>query len=261
MDWDPPETWNAMAQWLRGVPALIEQPPTALLVISAHWETDTVTVGSNPKPSLIYDYHGFPPHTYEIQWPAPGAPEVASRVQDLLRLAGIESQADPHRGLDHGVFIPLKLSFPQGNVPVVQLSLEQSLDPARHLEIGRALAPLRDEGVVIIGSGMSYHNMQRFQRRGGEADPASLQFDQWLEQAVTASASDRNAALLDWANAPGARESHPREEHLLPLHVVIGAAGTDVGAVAFRDQVMGSQQSAFVFGAQAESAASESPPG
>src|SRR5215472_1203191 len=183
MEWNPPGTWDRMASWLRGIPDTLPARPKALLVISAHWEAPVPTVTSGASPPLVYDYYGFPPHTYELRWPAPGSPDLAARVQTLLSNARIESQADPERGFDHGVFVPLKLTYPEAAVPTVQLSLRAGLDPKMHLAIGRALAPLRDEGVFIVGSGMSYHNMRGFMTR--EALAHSEQFDAWLTNAVT----------------------------------------------------------------------------
>ena len=201
---------------------------------------------SGAAPSLIYDYSGFPEHTYALSWPAPGSPGLAARVQGLLRQAGIDSGADPSRGFDHGVFVPLKVAYPDARLPTVQLSLAAGLDPVMHMAIGRALGPLRDDGVLIVGSGMSYHNMRTF-RTAAALDP-SKRFDAWLTQAVCAAPHERDAALAAWARAPAARESHPREEHLLPLMVAAGAAGLDAGRSVLRDEVMGAIVSAFAFG-------------
>lgn len=249
MDWDPPDTWSRMAAWLRGTVDAAGARPSALVVISGHWEQPVVTVNSAPRPALLYDYHGFPEHTYRIEWPAPGSPALAARIRELLSAAGIDNAADTERGLDHGVFIPMKLAFPEADVPVVQLSLLQGLDPATHLAVGRALAPLRREGVLLVGSGMSYHNMSRFRFGGGPVDPDSERFDAWLAESVALAPQERERRLVAWAEAPGGRAAHPREEHLLPLHVVAGAAQDDAGERVFRDTVMGSVQSAFRFGA------------
>ncbi len=248
MEWQmgPANTWDRMRGWLERVGATLPERPKALLVVSAHWEQEVPTLTTRPEPTLLYDYYGFPPHTYELTWPAAHAPEVAARVQTLLSGAGIASATHDERGLDHGVFIPLKLSFPDADVPTVQLSLVDGLDPAQHLALGRALAPLRDEGVFIIGSGMSYHNMRGFGRASSLAD--SIAFDDWLGGAVLAARPEREAALAAWSTAPAARATHPREEHLLPLMVVAGAAGDDVGARVFSDEVMAVRVSAFQFG-------------
>lgn len=256
MDWDPPDTWERMANHLRGVPGDIGSPaPKALVVISGHWEEPVVTIQNNPAPPLLYDYYGFPPSTYEIKFPAPGAPDVSTRIAELLGAAGIAWKYDHERGFDHGVFIPLKVAFPEANVPIVQVSLLASMDAAEHIRIGRALAPLRDEGVLIVGSGMTYHNMRTLMtsmRRGGgngQADEGSQRFDDWLEEVLTkATPKVRATALAAWDRAPAARAAHPREEHLLPLHVVVGAAVDDPGRRTLKDVVMGAVESAFRFG-------------
>ncbi len=226
--------------------ALPKTPPKAILVISAHWEQNIPTVMTSAKPPMLYDYYGFPPESYEIQWPAPGAPDVATRVQELLRGAGIASATDGERGFDHGVFVPLKLVFPEANIPTLQLSLKAGLDPAEHLAIGRALAPLRDEGVFIVGSGLSYHNMRGF--RDPRARPVAEVFDAWLREAATAPPSERAAKLTAWAKAPEARGAHPREEHLLPLMVIAGAAGEDAGVVGYNKTYAGLRVSAYHYG-------------
>jgi aromatic ring-opening dioxygenase catalytic subunit (LigB family) len=255
MDWDPPDTWTRMADYLRSVPDEVGVTPKALLVISGHWEEDVATIQNNPSPPLLYDYYGFPQSTYQIRFPAAGAPELSKRVAELLGAAGIPHKFDNSRGFDHGVFIPLKVAFPHADVPIVQLSLLASLDPAEHIRIGQALAPLRDEGVLIIGSGMTYHNMRTLMasmRAGPDsrrADPGSERFDDWLDHVVTGvPPQERVAALKEWAKAPAARAAHPREEHLLPLHVVVGAAGDDPGRRTLKDVVMGAVESAFRFG-------------
>ena len=247
MDWQPPGTWDHMAAWLGGLVDQLKLKPKAIVVVSAHWEAPVATVNAQARPELLFDYSGFPEHTYRLTWPAAGSPELAARIRALLAAAGIASAEDHARGLDHGVFIPMKLVFPQADVPVVQLSLLRGLDPAGHVALGRALAPLRDEGVLIIGSGMSFHNMQRFRRDGDGVDADSRRFDAWLADAVALPRPEREQRLIDWTGAPGARESHPREEHLLPLHVVAGAAGEDFGSRAFEGRVLGSVQSAYVF--------------
>ena len=236
---------DAMATYLRSVSAIAPTRPRALLVISAHWEERVPTVMTSPAPPMLYDYYGFPPESYTITWPAPGDPALAGRVRALLASAGIESAEDARRGFDHGTFVPLKLAFPQADVPTVQLSLVQGLDPRTHLAIGRALAPLRDEGVLIVGSGMSYHNLRAF---GPRAAPISEAFDAWMRQACAAPRAEREARLTAWASAPAARAAHPREEHLIPLMVIAGAAGEDHADVAFDGTLMGLRLSAIHFG-------------
>jgi aromatic ring-opening dioxygenase catalytic subunit (LigB family) len=235
-----------LAKYLAAVPGLPKTPPKALLVISAHWEESVPTVMTSAKPPMLFDYYGFPPDTYKLEWPAPGEPALASRVRELLGKAGIESAANDERGFDHGTFVPLKLAYPDAQVPTLQLSLQAGLDPAQHLAIGRALAPLRDEGVFIIGSGMSYHNMRGF--RDPSANAAAAIFDTWLQTAATAEPAIRDRELTAWAKAPSAREVHPREEHLLPLMVIAGAAGNDRGTTGYSKPVFGKSVSAFHFG-------------
>lgn len=248
MDWNPKDAWDKMAAYLRGIAADLPQAPTAIVMVSAHWLEADATVTSGSQPDLIYDYYGFPAHTYELRYPAPGAPALADRMVSLLNQGGITARADESRGFDHGMFIPLMLMFPKAEIPVVQLSLKTSLKPADHLAIGHALQSLRDEGVLIVGSGMSFHNMRGYgDPRFG---PISDAFDAWLTQAVEATPQARQDALTQWETAPGARLCHPprAEEHLLPLMVVAGAAGEDAGRKVFSDRVMQTTLSAFQFG-------------
>jgi aromatic ring-opening dioxygenase catalytic subunit (LigB family) len=254
MDWQPAHTWTRMAAWLGGLEQHAGARPTAIVVVSAHWETPVFTVSSASRHDLLFDYHGFPEATYRITWPADGSPELAGRVRGLLASGGFASAAVDDRGLDHGVFIPLKVAFPEMRFPIVQLSLREDLDPAAHLAMGQVLAPLRKEGVLIVGTGMSYHNMRGFRLDGGPVDPESIRFDSWLTESVGMTGDERVRRLVDWATAPGARASHPREEHLLPLHVAAGAAEHEAGVRAFHDHVIGSAQSAFRFGSPAEHA-------
>ncbi len=252
MDWDPPGTWDRQRRFLEELPASLPETPRALLVISGHWEAPVFTVQTSPAPPLLFDYNGFPPHTYELTWPAPGDPALAERVRALLEGAGFETAGDPERGYDHGVFVPLKVAFPAADIPAVQLSLRADLDPKAHLAAGRALAPLRDEGVLILGSGNTYHNMavmMRAMRGGGSGEARGQDFDRWLTEAATrADPAERDALLAEWDKAPGAREANPREEHLIPLHVAAGAALDDRGVKTLEDRVMGAVESAFRFG-------------
>ena len=252
MEWDPPDAWDRQRALLEGLQARLPARPRALLVISGHWEAPVFTVQHNPAPDLLFDYHGFPAHTYQLTWPAPGDPALAGRVEALLAAAGMATARDPARGFDHGVFVPLKVAFPEADIPTVQLSLRADLDPGAHLAAGAALAPLRDEGVLIIGSGNSYHNMRVLMAsiRGAATGPVQGRaFDAWLSAAVTHPDPGERARLLaGWAKAPGARDAAPREEHLLPLHVAAGAAGADRGVKILEDEVMGAIESAFRFG-------------
>ena len=241
-----PRELAALATYLKGLHGLPRTPPRAILMVSAHWEAPVPTVMTSPNPPMLYDYSGFPPESYSLTWPAPGAPALATRVRALLEAAGHATNEDPKRGFDHGAFVPLKLMWPEANVPTLQVSLQRGLDPAVHLSIGRALIPLRDEGVFIVGSGMSFHNLRGF--GDPRLIPSAEAFDAWLQQASTASPAERDAALAQWDRAPGARLSHPREEHLLPLMVIAGAAGSDVGTVGYAGRLTGLPLSAFHFG-------------
>ena len=250
MDWSPigpKETWAKMEFWLRNFQKTLPMRPKAILVISAHWEESCVTIQRMGKPDLIYDYSGFPPHTYRLQYPALGDLSLSDRVASLLKAAGVESRFDEKRGYDHGVFVPLLLMFPEADIPVIQVSLKKTLDPREHFEVGKALAPLRDEGVLILGSGMSYHNLRAL-FAGLPTAPGSEEFDQWIREVVSAEPRAREVALREWKKAPGGVLAHPREEHLLPLMVIAGAAGQDAGALEFSDKIMGAQSSSFSFG-------------
>lgn len=237
---------DALATYLRNLRVLPKSPPKAVLVISAHWEERVPTVMSGPRPPMLYDYSGFPPESYTLTWPAPGEPKLAARVRELLGKAGLQTAEDTERGFDHGTFVPLKLTYPDADVPTVQLSLKRGLDPKEHLAMGRALQPLRDEGVFIVGSGMTYHNMRGF--GDPRALPVSEAFDAWLREAATRPARERDERLAQWSSAPAARLAHPREEHLLPLMVIAGAAGEDPGTVAYNGTILGLRLSAYHFG-------------
>jgi aromatic ring-opening dioxygenase catalytic subunit (LigB family) len=236
---------EGLAEYLRSVRQVPPEPPRALLVVSGHWEEARPTLMTSPRPPILYDYYGFPPESYTITWPAPGAPWLAARVRELLSLKGIASGEDPMRGYDHGTFIPLKLTYPDAEVPTIQLSLVDSLDPDEHLALGRALAPLRDEGVFIIGSGMTFHNLRAF--RDPRAVPVAEDFDGWLRDTMSLEADVRSRRLADWEHAPGARAAHPREEHLIPLMVATGAAGSDRSHVVYNGTFAGLRLSAFHF--------------
>lgn len=247
MDWQPAHEWDALANYLRQLPNTLPQRPSALLVISAHWEEAVPTVTTAEKPTLIFDYYGFPAHTYELTWPASGSPALAQQVQQLLTEAGITCSADAQRGFDHGTFIPMLLSFPHADIPTVQLSLQQHLDPAAHYALGKALTNLREQGVLIIGSGFSYHNMRGYNT--SPAITASATFDNWLTASVEcADYAEREQRLVDWESAPEARNCHPRSEHLVPLFVAAGAGHDVEGKCDFKGQVLGVTTSCFRFG-------------
>lgn len=209
-------------QFLRGASALW-QKPKAILAVSAHWETAQPVVGAVAQPETIHDFYGFPPALYRMQYSAPGAPDIAARVRDLLAEAGYAAALDPQRGLDHGAWSPLILVYPEAEIPVLQLSIQSQRDPAHHLALGRALAPLRDEGVLIMATGSLTHNLRLLDRSDSNppADWASA-FAEWMAQKLDAR---DDAALLEYRRqAPFAVQNHPTDEHLLPLYVALGAA-------------------------------------
>lgn len=230
------------------MPRQIGVTPKAVLVISAHWEEPEFTVMASAQPGMIYDYSGFPEHTYHINYAAPGSPELAHQVQALIQQAGFHSKLDFNRGFDHGVYSALYPIYPKADVPIVQLSLKAGLDPATHLALGHALTSLRSEGILIIGSGLSYHNLRRFGPAGFEA---SREFDDWLQNTLLHSdVMQRAEQLKNWEQAPSARAAHPREEHLLPLMVALGAAQNDAAHCVYHERTFmgGLTVSSFRFG-------------
>lgn len=246
LEFEGPSPYEKLAQYLRGVPKSLPSRPKAILMISGHWEESQFTVMTHPHPPMLYDYGGFPEHTYRIQYAAPGSPSLAGRVHTLLSAAGVAVSEDSQRGFDHGVFSPMAVMVPDAEIPIVQLSMKRGYDSEEHIKMGAALAPLRDEGILIIGSGLSYHNLRAF----GPAGAASSQaFDAWLTAAVCApTAEQRTAQLLQWSHAPSARQAHPREDHLVPLMVAAGAAGEDLGVKCYGEQFMGLEVSGYQFG-------------
>ena len=243
--WGPADTWLKTRRFLEGLAATLPATPKAILVVSGHWEEPAFTASTAAQPKLIFDYSGFPEHTYRLTWPAPGQPELAARVASLLADAGLPSALSANRGYDHGVFVPLKVAFPAAEIPVVTLSLAASLDPALHLAAGRALAPLRDEGVLIVGSGMSFHNLRGYLQT--VTTERARAFDAWLTAAVESCAPQRDTLLTAWRQAPFAAYAHPREEHLVPLFVAAGAGGEAPGQRIFTDEPMGAAISAYSF--------------
>lgn len=221
---------------LKALPAQLPEPPRAILVVSGHWEEPRFTVSTAAHPPMVFDYFGFPEHTYRISYPAPGAPELAERVVALAAAAGIAMDRDPERGFDHGTFSMLQPIWPDAHVPVLSVSLRADYDPAAHIAFGRALAPLRDEGVLIIGSGFTYHNLRRFDETALQPSAA---FDGWLRHVLTdLPPAERTAALLGWSEAPSARIAHPREDHLIPLMVAVGAAEGEPGLCIYSEDAM-----------------------
>ncbi len=230
----------------RDLPARLPAKPKAVLVITGHWEAAEFSVSTAAQPPMEYDYYGFPEHTYQIVYPAPGSPALAARVAQLLGEAGVAVRSDPQRGFDHGTFVPVGLMYPDADVPIVKLSLKSGYDPREHIRIGQALQPLRDEGVLIIGSGLTYHNMRGFGR--DESTAVAVAFERYLSDAIQqADGSARNDMLLAWESAPGARMAHPQEDHLLPLMVVAGAAGDDAGRPLFVEHVMKVPMASYEF--------------
>jgi len=244
----PRDLWDRMAAYLRGIDPSLGRRPDAVLVVSGHWEEPQPTVNVARHPPLLFDYYGFPEQTYRLTYPVAGSPALAARVRSLVAAAGFASDEDAGRGLDHGVFVPFKLIYPEADVPIVQLSLHGSRDARTQLAVGRALMPLRDEGVLVVGSGMSYHNLREFfvddPRRNQPADD----FDRWLYDTVVSPPAMRESKLAAWADAPGARASHPTPEHLLPLMIAAGAAESDAGVRTYHDRLLGKAVSGFQFG-------------
>jgi len=236
---------------LQDIPRELGVVPRVVLCVSAHWESADFAIQAHPHPPMLYDYGGFPEHTYQIQYPAPGAPACAAKVHQLLQSAGLSSHLDIERGFDHGNFTPLYVMYPQANVPIFQVSLKAGLRPQEHIELGRALSSLRDEGVLIIGSGLSYHNLRAMFSHDQAAGPASHQFDAWLGETLRQeNSAKRTEDLLHWQKAPAARAAHPREEHLLPLMVALGAAENEKAIrIYHEDRFMGGLAvSSFRFG-------------
>jgi aromatic ring-opening dioxygenase catalytic subunit (LigB family) len=251
------ETMAQLEQSLIDMRAELHDLPKAVLVVSGHWEEEGFAISSGERPGMVYDYYGFPEYLYSVKYGAPGSPVLARRVQALLHADGMDATLDPTRGFDHGTFSIMKPLYPGEDIPVVQLSLDARLDPAHHLAAGRALAPLRDEGVLIVGSGLSFHNL-RLMRTPAAHEP-SRQFDAWLQRTlVDASSDERAMRLIDWQSAPAARLAHPREDHLLPLMVVTGAAWEEQGITTYHqtDFFGGLTASSFRFGNLPQPAAS-----
>ena len=196
--------------------------PAAVLCISAHWMTTVPAVSRAERPETIHDFYGFPEPLYRLSYHPPGAPELADRVAELLQAADMSPAIDPARGLDHGVWCPLRSIYPKADVPVTQLAIQPRRDAAWHFKLGEALAPLRNENVLILASGGAVHNLRDLDRDNGGTPAWAKRFDDWLAAEVAAGDTE---ALLDWEKAPEARRAHPTEDHLLPIFVAMGAAG------------------------------------
>lgn len=238
----------AMVAFMEQLPSRLRKPD-AVLVISAHWEESTATLLGAKKPEMLYDYYGFPAEAYTITYLAPGDPELADRIARLLLKNDMPARIDLHRGFDHGLFIPLKLMYPEADIPSLQLSLLRGLDPAAHIALGNALRELNGENILVIGSGFSFHNLGAFSWEGtGERDPANDAFQNWLIEVCTRSTSqaEREHQLIGWEQAPSARYCHPREEHLMPLHVCLGMANSPATKI-FDDRILGKRAVAFLW--------------
>ncbi len=221
----PLETDAPAHTFLRGL--LDGLQPRAILVLSAHWEQEQPTLTAAPQHSAIHDFYGFPQALYELVYNPPGAPDAARRAATLLDKAGMAAALDVQRGLDHGAWSPLLLAVPKADIPVVQISLLAGLDASIHLALGRTLAPLREEGVLILGSGGAVHNLRALDWgnfASVQTAPWAAEFQSWLDSTMAMTGEIRSARLASWLEAPGARQAHPRAEHLLPLHVAVGAA-------------------------------------
>ncbi len=215
------QTFAVLERSLTDMVSQLGQTPRAVLMVSGHWESDAYKVMGAARPPMVYDYYNFPAHTYEVTYPAPGAPELAEQTADLLRAAGLPTGIDPDRGYDHGVFVPMAVMWPEAGVPLYQVAIRSSYDPAEHFRMGRALAPLRDEGVLIVGSGLSFHNLRMF---GPAAKEPSDAFDGWLTDVLAEAPEKRTQDLIEWEKAPYARVCHAEEDHLVPLFAALGAA-------------------------------------
>jgi 4,5-DOPA dioxygenase extradiol len=239
---------KAMVDFMTKLPTQLNKPDL-ILVISAHWEESAATLLGAQNPPMFYDYYGFPAQAYEISYPAPGSPEYANRIAENLKENNIPARVDPQRGFDHGLFIPLKLMYPEADIPCLQLSLLRGLNPGAHIALGKAIRELNNENILVIGSGFSFHNMRAFSWEGiGAPDPANEAFQNWLIEVCTSpiSSSEREQRLIEWQKAPSARYCHPREEHLLPLHVCQGMADKPARLI-FDDQILGKRSVAFLW--------------
>ena len=239
---------KAMNDFMKNLPSQLHKPD-AIIVISAHWEEDVVTVQGNAKPKMFYDYYGFPEEAYKINYPAPGSPDLATKIIDILIESKVPCSIDSERGFDHGLFIPLKMMYPDADIPALQISLLNNLSPRDHVDLGKALSKLMSENILIIGSGFSFHNMREFFKgTSNKSDPQNDAFQDWLIQTCTGTMSEqvREHRLIEWKKTPFARYCHPREEHLLPLHVCVGMAQKNAELI-FNDYIAGKRSVAFLW--------------
>ncbi|MDG2174772.1 MAG: class III extradiol ring-cleavage dioxygenase [Gammaproteobacteria bacterium] len=237
----------ALIQFLKEIPERFEKPD-AILVVSAHWESPVPAITYGASPELIYDYGGFPPESYQIKYPSPGNPKFAQELAGLLAANGLPVQLDDQRGFDHGMFVPLKLMYPQADIPCVQLSLLNHLNAGAHIALGKALAPLHKRNILVLGSGMSFHNLPAIFTPGLVDDQDNLDFERWLQETCTGKLSnaEREERLTNWHQAPAALKCHPRPEHLLPLHVCAGIADGPA-EIVFNNSVMGKMVSGYLW--------------
>lgn len=221
----PESSQQTLTLFLQGLGERL-QKPRAIVVLSAHWEANPIQITSVASPQLYFDYYNFPPETYQYQYACPGHPQLAEQIQQHLQFKGIEATLNQERGLDHGVFVPLILMYPKADIPVIQLSLHPNLDATFHLEMGKAMADLEFDKLLWLGSGYSFHNMKALMtKRDDDVDELNTAFEDWLTETMSdqsISQQQRYQRLAEWKQAPGALYCHPREEHLLPLHICAG---------------------------------------
>ena len=239
---------KAMNDFMTWLPSQLKKPEL-VLVVSAHWEENAATLMGAQKPAMFYDYYGFPEEAYTIQYPAPGSPAAAQKIAAMLEANQVPAHIDPRRGFDHGLFIPLKMMYPQADIPCLQLSLLSNLNPKAHIALGKALRGLSAENILVVGSGFTFHNLRAFSWQAvDKPDPANDAFQNWVIDTCTAplSEAERELRLVEWDKAPSARYCHPREEHLLPLHVCAGLSGKPA-RVIFDDKILGKRSTAFMW--------------
>lgn len=239
-------THQKMVSFIREIPNYIDKPDS-IVVISAHWEEKKPMITGAEKPSLVYDYYGFPEKAYKISYPAPGNPTLAQRTQDLLKQNNLDAEIDNNRGLDHGTFIPLKIMFPESNIPIIQISLVKGLNPLHHITIGKAIRELLNENILLLGSGFSFHNMTKFDWEGkNQPDKQNDEFQFWLIDSLTGDYKQKEIEdkLVNWEQAPQARYCHPREDHLIPLAVCFGAS-VNKGRIVFDNYILGKRSIAI----------------
>jgi len=237
-----------LISFLQDISARIKTP-SAICVVSAHWEESIATITSGMAPPLIYDYYGFPDSAYAIEYSAPGSPSLARNIFAALQQNSIPARLDERRGFDHGLFVPLKLMFPDATIPCVQLSLLKNLNPTEHIALGKALRPLRQDNVLFIGSGFSFHNMRAFFSGNPGLDKQNIAFEEWLIDTCSNQArsfDERMLRLANWIHAPAARYCHPREEHLLPLHICAGLSD-EAAELMFEGEILGKKACALVW--------------